>query len=60
MCAWGIGVLWTELADIGQYFSFTGTMTLYAIGGNWINSIYFPEGMEDISKPQGNYCQFAH
>lgn len=42
----GLGFVMGAWLTSDSIYLFTGMMTLYAIGGNWINSIYFPEGME--------------
>ncbi len=42
----GVVLLASSWMDPENIYLFTGAMSLYAIGANWINSIYFPEGME--------------
>ena len=42
----GLGFVLAAWLTSHNVYLFTSMMTLYAIGGNWINGIYFPEGME--------------
>jgi MFS transporter, DHA1 family, multidrug resistance protein len=54
----GIGLVITSWIAPENPYLFTGCMTLYAFGINWVQGLYFPEGMELFPDIKGITASF--